>query len=223
MGVGWLLDLQNRDGGWPTFCRGWGALPFDRSGVDLTAHAIRALHAWRGQGDGRIELAVRRGFDYLARQQRRAGCWVPLWFGNQYDPAEENPVYGTARVLLAYRDLERIDDPAAGRALAWLVSVQRSDGGWGPAGRPEGVSSVEETAVAVEALLAGSAEPAMQASADKGLRWLVEAVEHDRHRWASPIGFYFARLWYYEELYPPVFSVAALGRAVSNPQTPRDT
>ena len=30
-GVCWLLNLQNRDGGWPTFCRGWGVLPFDRS------------------------------------------------------------------------------------------------------------------------------------------------------------------------------------------------
>ncbi len=44
--VGWLLDLQNGDGGWPTFCRGWGALPFDRSAADLTAHSIRALNAW---------------------------------------------------------------------------------------------------------------------------------------------------------------------------------
>ena len=42
-GLGWLLDLQNHDGGWPTFCRGWGHLPFDRSGTDLTAHALRAL------------------------------------------------------------------------------------------------------------------------------------------------------------------------------------
>src|SRR5262249_22075575 len=25
-GVNWLLGLQNRDGGWPTFCRGWGTL-----------------------------------------------------------------------------------------------------------------------------------------------------------------------------------------------------
>ena len=37
-GLRWLLAFQNRDGGWPTFCRGWGALPFDRSGCDLTAH-----------------------------------------------------------------------------------------------------------------------------------------------------------------------------------------
>ena len=33
--IEWLLNLQNRDGGWPTFCRGWGTLPFDRSGSDL--------------------------------------------------------------------------------------------------------------------------------------------------------------------------------------------
>jgi len=45
-GVRWLLDLQNRDGGMPTFCKGWGTLPFDRSGPDLTAHAIRAWQAW---------------------------------------------------------------------------------------------------------------------------------------------------------------------------------
>src|SRR6202011_2068157 len=27
-GVEWLLGSQNRDGGIPTFCRGWGTLPF---------------------------------------------------------------------------------------------------------------------------------------------------------------------------------------------------
>ena len=46
-GVRWLLDLQNRDGGIPTFCRGWGKLPFDRSSADITAHALHAWSAWR--------------------------------------------------------------------------------------------------------------------------------------------------------------------------------
>src|ERR1043166_8881787 len=38
----------------------------------------------------------------------------------------------------------------------------------------------------------------------------------DRGDWKkpSPIGLYFARLWYYEELYPMIFTVGALGRAV---------
>ncbi|HZT81647.1 MAG TPA: squalene--hopene cyclase, partial [Gemmataceae bacterium] len=42
----WLWGLQNADGGMPTFCRGWGHLPFDRSGCDLTAHTLRAIAPW---------------------------------------------------------------------------------------------------------------------------------------------------------------------------------
>jgi squalene-hopene/tetraprenyl-beta-curcumene cyclase len=68
----WLLDLQNRDGGWPTFCRGWGTLPFDRSSNDLTAHAVRALAAWQARVTSiplklsvRTESAIRRGLKYL--------------------------------------------------------------------------------------------------------------------------------------------------------------
>ena len=45
-GIKWLLDLQNRDGGMPTFCRGWGTLPFDRSTPELTAHALLAWWFW---------------------------------------------------------------------------------------------------------------------------------------------------------------------------------
>src|SRR5439155_8918453 len=108
-GVRWLLDLQNRDGGIPTFCRGWGALPFGRSGADLTAHAVRAWIRWRAELgpdlQGRIDRALGRALDYLRRAQRRDGAFVPLWFGNQYAPGEENPTYGTSRVLLAMHDL----------------------------------------------------------------------------------------------------------------------
>jgi squalene-hopene/tetraprenyl-beta-curcumene cyclase len=43
---------------------------------------------------------------------------------------------------------------------------------------------------------------------------LVEAVEAGRHRETAPVGLYFAKLWYYERLYPLTFLVAALGQAV---------
>jgi squalene-hopene/tetraprenyl-beta-curcumene cyclase len=219
------LDLQNDDGGWPTFCPGWGALPFDRSGADLTAHAVRALATWReAEPADRVDEAIRRGFDYLARQQRPDGSWVPLWFGNQHREDEENPVYGTARVLLAYRDLDRLASPPAQRGLRWLVANRHPSGGWGgpvawqsggAAGETSGeVSSIEETAVALEALLAAAGDPALQTATDQGLGWLVDRVEAGGHREAAPIGFYFARLWYYEALYPLVFSVAALGHAL---------
>ncbi len=219
-GVEWLLDLQNRDGGWPTFCRGWGKLPFDRSGADLTAHAMRALHAWPHVQPRRIQSAVRRGWKYLEKNQRSDGSWVPLWFGNQDHPQEENPVFGTARVLLAYHELGALETAAARRGSAWLTAVQRADGGWGSGltfdGRPvtRSASSVEETALAVEALLAPGGDANLQTSVSKGLQWLVEAVMGDRHRETAPIGFYFAKLWYHERLYPMIFAVAALGRAV---------
>jgi squalene-hopene/tetraprenyl-beta-curcumene cyclase len=214
----WLLALQNRDGGWPTFCRGWGALPFDRSGTDLTAHNLRAFHRLdepRPLGSGRthrsLTVAARqRGLAYLARQQRADGAWLPLWFGNQYAAEDANPTYGTARVLAAYRDLDMMSAEPARRGVAWLLAAQYADGGWGgAAGVP---SSIEETALAVEVLLDAGPEAAV--AVNKGLAWLVQQVETGGLNQPTPIGFYFAKLWYSEKLYPVIFTVAALGRAL---------
>jgi squalene-hopene/tetraprenyl-beta-curcumene cyclase len=211
----WLLDLQNNDGGWPTFCKGWGMLPFDRSGSDLTAHALRALAKWGADPAcdipaKRISRASARGLDYLAREQRADGSWLPLWFGNQHAPGEENPTYGTARVLAAYRDLDIMSSEAARRGIAWLLHAQNPDGGWG--GAPGTPSSLEETSLAVDVLLdaPGTNEPL---AVNKALDWLVEEVEVGGLFRPAPIGFYFAKLWYFERLYPIIFATAALGRA----------
>lgn len=296
LGVEWLLNIQNSDGGWPTFCRGWGKLPFDRSGADLTAHALRALHLWRhqlptaassdaasptavdgavdgaaraardalirdhspatavepppGQTGGecvaipsplaravgrfrrpstappesldtRIERAIQTGLRYLFKQQRADGSWVPLWFGNQFLPSEENPVYGTSKVLLALRDLGFANTAPAQRAVSWLASVQQADGGWGGGslarekGLPQQASTVEETALALEGLLTRGHDDSLQVTINQGVAWLVEAVQHDRHRESSPIGLYFAKLWYHEQLYPYIYAVSALGAALA--------
>ena len=243
-GVRWLLSLQNRDGGWPTFCRGWGTLPFDRSGADLTAHAIRGILAWRDHwptnrtASTQLDSAVRSGFDYLRRQQTEDGAWLPLWFGNQDHPREENPVYGTAKVVLAYTAAGRLDCAECDRALQWLREAQNSDGGWGgplaaqqpPVDESPGSSSqppesrtfsssVEETSLALEALLTVP-NPLSQEVVLQGLSWLTTRVQQASYRENSPIGFYFAKLWYHERLYPLIFTVAALGRAavLASPQ-----
>ena len=279
--ITWLLDLQNSDGGWPTFCRGWGALPFDRSTPDLTAHVLRAFRAWlsvierdgsemldehehlaacdksmasatlsptrsvsegdvrqgelRGGGSvkkgverlrprsrcglvlslhqsalqRRVERAVSTGFAFLARTQRADGTWLPLWFGNQFATEDENPVYGVSKGLMAYRDWDRFEDEQAQRAVAWLVSAQNSDGGWGGAANTP--SSVEETALAIEALLPIKTA---EISCSRGLEWLFVRVESEKFRAPAPIGLYFAKLWYFERLYPIIFATSALARAI---------
>ncbi len=215
--IRWLLTLQNRDGGWPTFCRGWGWLPFDQSAPDLTAHALRALYAWRGVFRSghmarRMDRAMGRGLDYLLKTQRDDGSFVPLWFGNEQHPEQQNPLYGTARVLLALELLAqqaRTAEPAARaaeRALRWLTSCQHDDGGWG--GGPGLAATVEETGLAVTALAAcrnGPREPLL-----RGLAWLGQRLEEGQWLRPAPIGLYFAKLWYFERLYPMIFGTQAL-------------
>ena len=180
----------------------------------------------------RIRTSVRRGFDHLAKSQHVDGSWTPLWFGNQFHPVEENPVYGTARVLLVYRDYGSLNEQPAQRGRALLERCQNADGGWG-GGPAESDnrnhrcrSSVEETALALEAVLGRGSNRSPQDVITKGIAWMIEAVQAGRHREASPIGFYFAKLWYYEDLYPLIFTVAALGRAtclLGEPNPPQPT
>ena len=199
LGVRWLLDLQNTDGGIPTFCKGWDALPFDRSSPDLTAHALRAFAAW--PQDPRIRRATRRALKFLARTQHPDGAWSPLWFGNQHAPGEANLTYGTANVLGALPP-----GPARDAAIHWLLAAQNTDGSWGGATRTP--SSIEETAVAVAALVDAGQPAAVQ----RGLDWLARATDEGRTLPPAPIGFYFAKLWYSEKLYPLIYVAAALAR-----------
>jgi squalene-hopene/tetraprenyl-beta-curcumene cyclase len=217
-GIRWLLAVRNADGGIPTFARGWGRLPFDRSCPDITAHALRAFVEWRADcGPGlrvSIDRAVRRGIAYLERTQDADGYWVPLWFGHQLAPAEENRTYGTAQCVMALRELVRHGHDRCAemveRASKWLVSAQNADGGWGgAAGVP---SSIEETALAVTALAGGSCPE----SVSRGASRLVEQTQGGTRFDPAPIGLYFARLWYSEKLYPLIFAVRAL-RAVAYP------
>ncbi|MGV3663125.1 MAG: prenyltransferase/squalene oxidase repeat-containing protein [Prosthecobacter sp.] len=214
-GVTWLLDLQNRDGGMPTFCRGWGALPFDRSTPEITAHALLAWWTWRDDLppplQQRIHKATALALAYLRRAQGTDGSWIPLWFGNEHTPDENNPVYGTAQVMNHLGGNDALASHASDLiqpGLRYLGAVQKSDGSFG--GDKEAPCPLEETAVALQALCTGGAPPAVIQLA---LGRLLTDTTGGQCFPPAPIGLYFARLWYHEQLYPVIWTLGALQAA----------
>ena len=99
-------------------------------------------------------------------------------------------------------------------AVQALKSMRHPNGTWG--GVQPDQASIEETALAVEGLAAWA--KAVKKTPDTQLiesaRWLGAQVENGSWTQVAPIGFYFAKLWYYEALYPKVWTVAALRRTV---------
>lgn len=129
----WLAGMQSSNGGFAAFDSDntyyyLNEIPFADHGAlldpptsDVTARCtgFLALH-----GDSRHKDAVERGLAYLFREQEPSGAWFGRW-GSNY-------IYGTWSVLEAFR-LARVDSGhlAVRRAVQWLKSVQRDDGGWG--------------------------------------------------------------------------------------------
>ena len=213
-GLEWLMALQNNDGGMPTFCKGWGKLPFDRSSPDITAHAVLAMGLWKDRLTGKLkercQHSLERMYQWLEAHRNSCGDWTPLWFGDQDAKDEKNPVYGTATLMDYLYTLQ--DQRAKGLADGgrdFLRRTQNADGGWG--GNAEVNSKVTLTAKAVAAL-AGANDPHLDECIDKGIDYLynryTDGTLYDR----EPIGLYFARLWYSEELYNLTYLVKALKR-----------
>lgn len=211
-GCNWLGLLQNNDGGFPTFSRGWGKLPFDRSCSDLTGHALLALaqtdDVYRDllsqKEHTRFRKIVIKALVYLRKNQSEHGSWLPLWFGNQSTADHANPVYGTARVVAYLNETLKtrlgaeyghVLELMAGDGCRFLASVQNVDGSWG--GDRNIAGSIEETSLAITALCRNG----FQEECAKGLEWLAQKTKSGGLI-AAPIGLYFASLWYDEEMYP---------------------
>jgi len=221
-GCQWLITLQNKDGGFPTFCRGWSKLPFDSSCADLTGHALLALSkSLELVGDkitsdqqNSIKNSVIKALYYLRKAQHENGSWHPLWFGNQSTADRQNPVYGTAKVAIYLKDslkfgslnhtmkadIERI----LPNALDYLLNQQNGDGSWGGELGIQG--TIEESALAISALTDNDGD-----ACKRGFEWL-ESEYRQRGLRSAPIGLYFAMLWYDEKLYPLIYYIEAIRR-----------
>ena len=216
----WMLQLQNRDGGWGSFdkdndlqclCQ----IPLadhnamiDPSTPDLTGRVLEALGRW---GIRLGDRAVDRAVEYLRRTQEPDGAWFGRW-GVNY-------IYGTWQALAGLAAVGvPPHDPALARGAAWLLGCQQPSGGWGetpasyddPRLRGQGPVTASQTAWALWGLIAAGRHdhPAVH----RGIEFLLEQQREDGS-WYEPefTGTGFPRVFYLRyHLYPVYFPVLAL-------------
>lgn len=215
-GLKWLIWLQNNDGGMPTFCKGWGKLPFDRSTPDITAHAILAMGLWLPSLEGKlksdVQKALHRMFTWMdktveSESNNKPSGWVPLWFGDQDAEDEKAPVYGTATAI---DYLMSANHPSAAKLaqsqIGFILATQNEDGGWG--GNKGVTSKVTYTCRCLAAL--GHFPDQYEEAKQRGWDYIYNRYQAGTLYDREPIGLYFSRLWYSEELYNILFLLNAL-------------
>jgi squalene-hopene/tetraprenyl-beta-curcumene cyclase len=220
----WMAGMQCRNGGWGAFdvdndTEWLYRIPFcdfgavtDPPSPDVTAHVVELL----AQEDG-FDAEVRRGVDYLLREQEEDGAWFGRW-GVNY-------VYSAGAVLPALQAAGfPPDHPAIRRAVAFLESRQGPDGGFGEdcrsynlgeegrAWRGRGEPTASQTAWALLGLVAGG-QAASPVSA-RAAAWLCDRQRADGD-WDEEefTGTGFPRDFMINyHLYRTVWPVMALGR-----------
>ena len=166
-----------------------------------------------------LPAARRRAIRFLVERQSADGAWIPSGSGTsstlRSSTRSTAPAGCSARRPRGPRTPTRRPGIAPWAAAPPGSAPPRGDGGFG--GGPGLAPSVEETGLALEALVdlveAGRGEDGDLERIERAARWLVERTDGGRSFPRTPIGLYFAQLWYHEELYPVVFTVSALGAA----------
>ena len=220
-GIRWLLSMQNRDGGWGAFDRDNDRkflcnIPFadhnamiDPSTADVTARVVECLgrYGWSAE-----HPVIQRAVKFLVQDQSEDGSWFGRW-GVNY-------IYGTSGVLRALETVSLATREFCKRAVNWLRSVQKVDGGFGesllsydvPSAKGQGTSTASQTAWGLIGLLAsaGTEDPAVA----KAVQYLVHRQQADGS-WSEPefTGTGFPGVFYLKyHLYRNSFPVYALAR-----------
>ncbi|NOQ47330.1 MAG: squalene--hopene cyclase, partial [Desulfobulbaceae bacterium] len=186
--IGWLLGMQNKNGGWAAFDRDNTSkfltlIPFadfgellDPPSVDVTAHVVEALGLY---GKTIADPVVAKACRYIRMEQEEDGPWFGRW-GVNY-------IYGTAAVLPALEAVgENLQADFVQRAVRWLVDHQNEDGGWGESCgsymddrlRGRGPSTASQTGWALMALIAAGSHD-FDRNISRGLEFLLASQRHD--------------------------------------------
>ena len=214
--IEWVVGMQSKNGGWGSFDADnthfyLNHIPFADHGAlldppteDVTARCVSML-AQLGSETGKP--AIDRGLAYLRETQQPDGSWFGRW-GTNY-------VYGTWSVLCAFNAAdEDMAAPHIRKAVSWLESRQRSDGGWGEDGatywsktkEAAKASTASQTAWAVLALMA--AGEVDNEAVRRGIEYLL-AAQRDGDQWEEP--------WYTAVGFPRVFYLRYHGYSVYFP------
>lgn len=131
----WIAGMQSKNGGFGAFdadnCHYYlNEIPFADHGAlldpptaDVSARCLMFLSKLIDNNDEYREV-LHECLNYLRSEQEADGSWFGRW-GTNY-------IYGTWSVLVAL-EVAGVNntDPMVRKAVDWLKSIQRSDGGWG--------------------------------------------------------------------------------------------
>jgi squalene-hopene/tetraprenyl-beta-curcumene cyclase len=215
----WLLAMQSRDGGWAAFdADNSRRLPFaDPACADTSGRVLEALAA---HGMGRDHAAVKRGVEWLVRNQEPDGSWYGRW-GVAF-------LYGTCFALRGLAAAGENDREAyILQAGEWLRSIQNADGGWGEScagyDRGEfvpGPSTPSQTAWAIMGLVAGGDSDSL--SVRHGIEYLV-ATQSPEGGWVEELAtvtgfpkFFYLNHRLYKDCFP-ILALAAFAQARTDP------
>ena len=219
----WLIAMQGKDGGWAAFDadNNWeflNGVPFadhnamlDPACPDITGRVLEALAA---HGIAGSHGSVRRGVEWLIRNQEQDGSWYGRW-GVAY-------IYGTCFALRGLAASGENDREAhILRAGEWLRSIQNADGGWGESCASydrgtytPGPSTPSQTAWAIMGLIAGGDSDSL--SVRDGIEYLLD-TQNSEGSWNEHLatGTGFPKVFYLNyHLYKDYFPLLALATYV---------
>lgn len=186
-GLEWIMAMQCDDGGWGAFDRNnnraiLNHIPFadfnallDPSTSDVTARCTEFLGRI---GFSKTSNQIRMAIEFLKKEQEKDGTWFGRWGANY--------IYGTWSVLAGLAAVgEDMNKPYIKKAVAWLKSVQNSDGGWGetiksyddPFLKAIGKSTPSQTAWALLGLMA--AGEIHSDAGERGIKFLLTKQKED--------------------------------------------